>query len=754
MKRFIAVLAGLLIMPAFAEVVPDWYYDDAIEYVDEAADDYVVEEVAEEAAAPVAANMPTKPAATSPRAATTSARTTASRAIPATGAQTTTTTRGTTGRAISSRTTTNSAAARGTAATTTSRATSAQSNTGNVSTRRAITAGANTARSGIVQTDTVGTPLYNANSTAARVSINNTRTSSAITTRAPTTRAATTSVTATESVSTTSLDELAAMTDYCKAQYTQCMDNFCNVLDDNQGRCSCSKNLTNYSKTEAALKQATEELQDVAQKIQYIGLTKDEVETLFTQTEAEAAMQGRTDNTQLANDLNKIKNLIFDVKGGTASSTDIYSTVDLTSLLSFNFDSTGFDLGSLFGGTSTSTNSISNQRGEQLYKTATARCKASVLNTCSNQGVDTAVITNSYDLEIDKQCIVYERSLTDANSEMTSTVRNAKSVLQKARLVVAQQKNQYDLRGCVNALDSCMQDDFVCGSDYEGCLDPTGKFIVNGEIVVGSAPGVSGGGIEPNSPAVNKGLYSVWDYSGNSAWGTGTLGAYIDAYIGNFSTTNVNTSNMVNYLEQKIGYNDSKDGRNYGMCISVLNKCQDYTYSSGTNSTYNKRNDVVKNYMQRVLVQIKTQQDEVLANYAENCISDVSSCLGTNNFTTSPATAQNACAAVIRTCASVTGSEPADVVSTATTTTTTQFPITYNMNGYTTKWVEGKVIPTYYDSAYVTPLPVKTDITLPTDCTFTGWGVTPTSTTYELNIPVKSTGEKTFYLIATGTCKQ
>ena len=82
--------------------------------------------------------------------------------------------------------------------------------------------------------------------------------------------------------------------------------------------------------------------------------------------------------------------------------------------------------------------------------------------------------------------MIYERNLTDSNEEMSQTVRNAKSVLQRARLMVAQQKNAYDLRGCVNALDSCMQDDFVCGSDYENCIDPTGKYVVNGAIVVGS----------------------------------------------------------------------------------------------------------------------------------------------------------------------------------------------------------------------------------------------------------------------------
>ena len=70
------------------------------------------------------------------------------------------------------------------------------------------------------------------------------------------------------------------------------------------------------------------------------------------------------------------------------------------------------------------------------------------LDNYKDQGVDISIVSNSYDMEIDKQCVAYERSLTDANEEMNQTVRNAKSVLQRARLLVAQEKNSYDLRGC------------------------------------------------------------------------------------------------------------------------------------------------------------------------------------------------------------------------------------------------------------------------------------------------------------------
>ena len=468
---------------------------------------------------------------------------------------------------------------------------------------------------------------------------------------------------------TGAMENIAAMTSFCKAQYAECMDNFCNVLDDNQGRCSCSKNIKNYEKTENALKAANEALQDVAQQIQYIGLSREEIDTLFSQTEAELAMSNSTDNSQLKNDLDKIKGLIVQVKSGTASSTEVDSglSMDLSGMLDFNISSAGFDLSSMFGTTSANTSSISNQRGEQLYKTAAARCKTAVLKDCESQGVDISIVANAYDMEIDKQCVAYERSLTDANDQIVNTVRNAKAVLQRARLMVAQQRNVYDLRGCINALDSCMQDDYVCGNDYENCLDPSGKYIVEGEVVVGSMPGqnvISNSTLE--APVYSAdGLYATWNYSDGStknAWGAdgssiaeGSLATYVSKTLSTALPTTVG-STMSEYLQYKIGY--IKDSKAYGMCSSVLNKCQDYTFDGGT---YKPNNRVVEEYLMRTLVNIKKSQDVILADYAETCISDVTSCLSDNGYneedTTSTASkiAINACRSQIITCMSVNG---------------------------------------------------------------------------------------------------
>ena len=319
------------------------------------------------------------------------------------------------------------------------------------------------------------------------------------------------------------------------------------------------------------------------------------------------------------------------------------------------------------------------------------------MRSCTAQGVDASIITNAYDLEIDKECIAYEKSLNESNEQMAATVRNAQGVLQKARLMVAKSKNEYDMRGCINALDACMQDEFVCGSDYENCLDPSGRYIVNGEIVVGSQPGHA---IDPElavnvssvmtSDVCDINLYRTWDFSTGScqgynstydgpkeqgnAWGAGTndtLANYIAQTVTTDAPKNASV-NMSQYLQNKIGYVDGD--KNFGMCVGVLNKCQDYTYTgTGTNARYNPVNDVVKQYLGRVLIQIKAKQDEVLSEYAESCITDVTSCLAQNGYPTEEPLdengssqwtgseqtqaniAINACRATIVTCMSVNG---------------------------------------------------------------------------------------------------
>ena len=754
MKRFISVLSGLLVLPAFAEVAPV-YYDEVVEYSDDAA-------VAEDSAEPVAQknvgqrtniNRSTSATRAISSGTNTSSRTnTASRAVASSPRTATSgTPRGTVARTATKTSGT---------ATRTNQTASRAVTSRNAQTSKPVTARVGVYNSQVMSGDRTGggitvipasgnTALYNP-SASSRIGVASRRASSRISTPvAPVTT--TTTITQEDVTSTTNnLTNIAELTDYCKAQYAACMDNYCNILDDNQGRCSCSKNIKNYEKTEQTLAQATEDFQNVVQQIRYIGLTSDQIEALFTETEAELTMKSTTDSSRLKNSLDSIKKKIVDVSTPSAASNVTSGlTLDMNGLLTADF-SAGFDLNS-FLNMNNNSSSVSNQRGEQLYKTAANRCKTAVLNSCTTQGIDANIITNAYDLEIDKQCVLYERSLNDANAEMKQNVTNATTILQQARLLLAQNKNSYDLRGCIAAIDSCMQDEYICGTDYELCLDPTGKYLANGEIVKGGTPGVSGGQpktkdtmcatactaapgdydfsgrsatedpLNTNYSATSSecsscvckskwvsggmyNLYSTWDYTGNAssssnsnldgctssasstagnkfnAWGMGekeNLGGYIDAYLTKWksdytkSKDNTYTDNMALYLLQKIGYIDSND-KVHGMCASVFKQCQDYTYSSKSSRKSTKKyvpdNEVVRQYLNNTLAKIKVQQDAIIADYAEGCRNDVTSCLSTNGYdetapnSTATKTAINACAAEITTCMSVGGYQITDGV--------------------------------------------------------------------------------------------
>ncbi len=696
MKRFFVVLGSLLMLPAFAEVAPV-YYDEFVEYSDDVID--AIEDDTDTVA---------QPAETAQRVASrTNSNRSTSRAISAatgTASRSDSGTRATAasirdGQRVANRTTVSRTAKTAT----TSRANSAQRGT---TTRPTVSARSNTANRATIARVSANNAVMPAIKTTTDSSVKYLTTDNkaiyipttgesrvGISSRRATVRSAGTStpvVTESDiSSTTTNLDAIAELTEYCKAQYAACMDNYCNVLDDNQGRCSCSKNLKNYQKVEEALAAATESFQDTVQKIKYIGLTGDQVTSLFAETEAELEMKSTSDSSQLKNSLDAIKSKIIDASSTKTSSNNTSNvSFDLSGLLDFDLSS-GFDLGSFLNMNNSSSSNVSNQRGEQLYKTAMARCKTTVLNSCTAQGIEANIITNSYDLEIDKQCIAYERNLNDANDEMRNNVRNATTILQQARLMLAQNRNSYDLRGCVAAIDSCMQDEYVCGADYELCLDPTGKYLANGAIVKGGTPGVSGGSPRNNEPITNSNindwtsngmyeLYATWNYGSSgslNAWGGGkseNLGGYVDEKLTDWASGSnymktASANDLATYLLQKIGYID-KDDKVHGMCASAMKQCQDYAFSNRSTSSKNYKpdNEVVRQYLLSALTKIKLQQDAIISDYAEDCRSDVSSCLSTNGYdetnttTTASTTAVNACRADIVTCMSVSGYKPSN----------------------------------------------------------------------------------------------
>ena len=389
----------------------------------------------------------------------------------------------------------------------------------------------------------------------------------------------------------------------CQEQYNECMDQFCAVIDANQKRCSCSGNLSKYTKVEKAVTEANSKLNEVAQAIRYVGLSADEIRAIMTETEAEEALDDNKDTSTTRNMLKQIESMI---KDPTSSTTNYYSDNGWSFDMDLTFSSDPIDIFNLdFLNTGNTSTSISNLRGTELYNVAKKRCRT-ILTQCKDAGATEVQITGNYDLAIDKDCIAYEAGLKKMNETLLSNVKSANLMLQKARLAVLQNKNQYDARGCVSALENCMKDDMVCGDDYSQCVDPTKAYIdENGKVVLGQDITVIQSFMtEYNNASINKSFLG-------DAYGA-TIGA---------NTCEGDGKCVVKYLLQKIG--TKQKATDEGLCRPVLDKCQYYSYKDGKYQPYN---DIVVNYVQRAMVNIKAAQQKIISDYASSCIVDVAAC--------------------------------------------------------------------------------------------------------------------------------
>lgn len=444
------------------------------------------------------------------------------------------------------------------------------------------------------------------------------------------------------------LEQTATLNKSCQEQYNDCMDQFCAVIDANQKRCSCSANLNRYTKVEKAVKDANSQLNEVAQRIRYVGLSADEIRAILSETEAEEALSGQKDTSETRDMLEEIEALIKDPVSNT-SYVDTSGSVGLDMDLDFSSESS--DIFSLdFLGSNTE--SFSNLRGTSLYNAAKKRCN-SVLTQCKGAGATVKQITGNYDLAIDKDCIAYEQGLTKMNETLVSNVRSAERMLQKARLAVLQNKNQYDARGCIAALNTCMTDDMVCGDNYFKCVDPTKRYIdENGQVVLGQK--------------ISNITEFMENYNNASITTEFLSNAYTnqqinetecnkDAQSGNMGGND--GSCVVKYLLTKVGTKQRVTDE--GLCRAVLDKCQNYTYDG---DKYKSFNDIVVNYIQRAMVNIRAAQQNIISEYASTCMVDVADCYNqqvtqVNSWTTTANEAnvynvmRGACRNVALTCA-------------------------------------------------------------------------------------------------------
>ena len=388
----------------------------------------------------------------------------------------------------------------------------------------------------------------------------------------------------------------------CQEQYFDCLNQFCNVLDQNQKQCSCSSRLMEYREIEDNLQQANNELNNVANQIRYVGLSADEVRAILKETEAEQVMSSMEDRTQSRRMLEEIERIIMSPVNSNDNFSNHNGLLNFDMDFSFNGD---FSLESLFGGGG---GSFANMRGDELYKAARKQCQP-ILTRCASSRTDQNMIQGQYDIEVDRACLQYEAGLTRATAAVRNNVRSATQMLQRARLAVMQDQNEFDARGCVAALDACMKDAMVCGPNYARCVDPTKLAIDEAGNVVPGGDVVKIRNLIEGYSAIN--LDELLRNRECKGSGPGDKDDQTNGCL------------VVQYLKDKIGVKEN-DRIQSGFCRPVLDRCRLLTHTR--DGAYQDNNTVVKSYMERVMAQIGAAQERIISEYASSCIGAVQIC--------------------------------------------------------------------------------------------------------------------------------
>lgn len=256
----------------------------------------------------------------------------------------------------------------------------------------------------------------------------------------------------------------------CKTAYFTCMDQFCQLKDDNYRRCSCSNRVFELSEIRGVIQDASEQLTVFNENLDVVGMTAEQAGAMKTASEGENALTD--DNSESKALLQAIMNSI---RGEDATVGGKYS--DLNSI-NLSFDTTNAfgtqDVGQI----------IATYNGQNLYNAVYPQCREAVKADCTDAQLQRAI--TAYLMAVEQDCNTVASSIEKQQKEMKSSVRESSALLDLARVENRQKHNSDDITTCMNNVESAILSEEVCGANYKKCLD-NGQFIdiTTGEAIAG-----------------------------------------------------------------------------------------------------------------------------------------------------------------------------------------------------------------------------------------------------------------------------
>lgn len=278
--------------------------------------------------------------------------------------------------------------------------------------------------------------------------------SAATQTKSVTARAADTTAT------TMSETRTGAAYEQCKTAFFTCMDQFCQLKNDDYRRCSCSDRVLELAEIRDVMQDASDKLTVFNENLDTVGMTAAQASAMKTASEGENAL---TSDKSASKAL--LQAIMNSIKGEDTTVGGKYS--DLNSI-NLAFDTTN-SFGTLDAGAA-----VAAYNGKNLYSAVYPQCRSAVRADCSDAALQRA--TNAYLMAIEQDCNAVQTAIETKQKKIKSAIRESSAMLDLARVENRQNHNSSDLTTCINNVEAAILSEEVCGANYHKCLD-NGEFI-------------------------------------------------------------------------------------------------------------------------------------------------------------------------------------------------------------------------------------------------------------------------------------
>ncbi len=247
----------------------------------------------------------------------------------------------------------------------------------------------------------------------------------------------------------------------CKTAYFTCMDQFCQLKNDDFRRCSCSDRITKLQSAKDSLNDAREQLTAFNENLDIVGKTAAQAAAMNTASDGENALT--KDNSASKALLSAIMNSI---RGDDTH-------VEHSQLSDLNSVDLSFDSANSFGTTDVG-QAIASYIGTALYSAVYPQCRNAVKSTCNDASLQRAV--NAYLMAIEQDCNTVQTAIQNKQKETHAAIRESSAMLDMARAENHQKHNSDDIATCIANVETAILSEEVCGTNYHKCLD-NGEYI-------------------------------------------------------------------------------------------------------------------------------------------------------------------------------------------------------------------------------------------------------------------------------------